>query len=72
MRYFVRVEQFIPAPPRLVELPDGAKDPIENVAVLRKSKGGGTITVPVGQTVLEVGMKLKLVTRGDRVFLEKR
>ena len=63
------------APKSVLELPEGAKDDRpehQNMATLRKSKGGGTITVPVGNTVLKIGMKLKLVTRGERVFLEKR
>lgn len=77
MHWFVRVVEFHEAdrPERVISVPDGADDPRpkpQNIAVLRKSKGGGLVTVPVGDEVLSVGMKLKLVTRGDRVFLERR
>ncbi len=75
--WFVKVVEFREAdrPEHLIAVPDGAKDPRpepQNVAVLRKTHGGGLVTVPVGKTKLEVGMKLKLVTRGERVFLERR
>lgn len=75
--WFVKVVDFRAAekPERIIEVPEGSKDPRpqpQNVAVLKKSKGGGLVTVPVGNLVLAIGQKLKLVTRGEKVFLEKR
>lgn len=77
MRYHVRVVEFhaakVEAP--LISVQDGKEHPQpkqQNFAVLRRSKGGGLMTIPVGDSVLAVGQKLRLVTRGARVFLENR
>ena len=54
-------------------VPDGAKDPREqNIAVLRRTKGGSTISVPIGDKVIPLGAKLQVKTVGDRVMLLPR
>ncbi len=78
-RLFVKVEAFLPAKTQerhQIIAPPGAEDPRpkpQNMVILRATKGGRLIgPLPVGSTVLAVGQKLKLVTRGEKVALQSR
>lgn len=75
-RFFVKVIDFIPATKtsRII-LPEGAKDERpdqQNIVVLRRTKDGGEIRLPVGDKVFAKGWKLQLKTHGDRVVLTNR
>lgn len=76
-KYFCKVVEFIPAKEKasLVVVPKGSQDPRpdQNWAVLKKSKGGGIISVAIGTNVVKRGDKLKIVERADgRVMLLSR
>ena len=73
-RFFVKcVEMRLAAKSSLIVVPQGAKDPREqNVAVLRRTKGGSTISVPIGDKVIPVGAKLQVKATKDGVMLLPR
>jgi hypothetical protein len=76
-RFFVKVVEMLPAKKTArIVLPEGSKDDRpgeQNFAVLKRSKGGGLLTVPIGDRVLKPGQKYQIRTTADgKVFLQNR